>query len=200
MKWHFVAFLHCCPKHECSWWCLFGLSVSNAEQTGCWRKKLVSFIFKAWLITQGDEFALFINSAATTYSHTWHELEEIWAELKLSSRVFMLQEKILHGKLRSPDYANTVNGMSANSILLVKLFYTLEPLGPTKISGKDCCKGGAGQIGMNITQCGTVQPLQWVQVHSMDWFLPEQLLWKPCLHLVGDREVVQEGSSPDNHR
>lgn len=43
--------------------------------------------------------------------------------------------KILHGKLRSPDYAYTVNGTSANSILLVKLFYTLEPLGPAKMSG-----------------------------------------------------------------
>lgn len=43
--------------------------------------------------------------------------------------------KILHGKLRSPDYAYAVDGTSANSILLVKLFHTLEPLGPAKMSG-----------------------------------------------------------------
>lgn len=54
--------------------------------------------------------------------------------------------KTLHEKLRSPDYAYTVNSTSVNSILLVKLFYTLEPLGPAEISGKDCCKGGAGQM------------------------------------------------------
>lgn len=33
-----------------------------------------------------DEFALCINAAATSYSHTWLELKELWAELKPSSR------------------------------------------------------------------------------------------------------------------
>lgn len=43
--------------------------------------------------------------------------------------------KILHGKLRNSDYAYAVNGTSANSNLFVKLFYTLEPVGPAKMSG-----------------------------------------------------------------
>lgn len=79
------CFLPCCPVCECSWWCLFGWSVSDAEQAGSWRKKLVSFISKAWLITHSVLNLLCINAAATTYRHTWLELREQWAELRCSS-------------------------------------------------------------------------------------------------------------------
>lgn len=106
--------------------------------------------------------------------------------------------KILYGKLGSPDYACTVNGTSANSILLVKLFYTLEPLGPAK----RLCQGRSRSdvsidlcLRQHIPPCDTGQPLGRVPMHSVDWFLPEQLLWKPHLQLVGDRDVAQEGAA-----
>lgn len=88
---------------------------------------------------------------------------------------------------------HTHNGTSANSILLVKLFYTLEPRAPIKISAKTAAR--EEQVRREYRSPSEavhypvwdVQPLQWVPVHSMDGFLPEQLLWKPYLQLVGDR-------------
>lgn len=88
----------------------------------------------------------------------------------------------MHGKLRSLDYAYTVNGTSANSILLVKLFYTLEPRAPIKISAKTAAR--EEQVRWEYRSLSEavhypvwdVQPLQRVPVHSMDGFLPEQLL------------------------
>lgn len=59
-----------------------------------------------------------------------------WGDVSRAKIIFQAVDvsgKILHG---SSDYAYTVNGTSANSILLVKLFYTLEPHGPTKVSGR----------------------------------------------------------------
>lgn len=84
-----------------------------------------------------------------------------WGDVSRAKMIFQAVDvsgKTLHEKLRSPDYAYTVNSTSVNSILLVKLFYTLEPLGPAEISGKDCCKGGAGQMWILISVWGSTLP------------------------------------------
>lgn len=57
-------------------------------------------------------------------------------------QAFDVSGKTLHGKLRGTDYAYTVNGTSANSILLVKPFNTLEPLGSDKYQAKTAAKEG----------------------------------------------------------
>lgn len=84
---------------------------------------------------------------------------------KMIFQAFDVSGKILHGKLRGTDYAYTVNGTSANSILLVKPFNTLEPLGSDKYQAKTAAREGQVRceywsLTQHIPQCGNPDRFQ----------------------------------------